>query len=586
MHTHMHTTCTIILILSGMVKTPVLNVSKTYSFFSTLLEYAISLEVTNSTKSAMCSLLCAVCATIPSYFATFVKTTQQLYNSPDDLDPKLLYCTAMLCNNNGCLGTLWDSGAVVIICGRLNQIFVELNKAHATVTDEGIEETTTNSSLAVACRLLAFLTQLVSNHLEAKNLLLETDKACDFWKPMMEYLVCYHKAYSRAKNVFFLQVVVKFFRECMCLHAISKMAFVKILINLMLYNGTGDPVITPLLYNLIVTFIFNMDYVPVVVNMKKIPLDFTLPSHLVRTYESQQFHPSYSISVTSFIIHCPLYSSTLGQIQDYCLYNAACGGTSSSPPKQESHQDKKSPDYSFPDEMYYLYNENEEFYAGPGNYVPPSLKHKLRSKAMADKPEKLASSSPEHKMIFGDDVETFQLSTRLLTLFNYRQPSDHLPFVLNCSVVDAKTMAGDSGLADYKLKKTTGTDLIDSLSIFIEEGGLQIVSRCLPFLYKHFWPKEEVYHYHDKTLLVTSDIADRLLLRPHVLSSLPSCIPFHSLFMLGLCLRIKYFSLELSGKTITFMMLRALLGIESGHLLHCIFYSYLLCVYIHTCRGK
>lgn len=474
----------------------------------------------------------------------------------------------MLCNNNGCLGTLWDSGAVMLICERLKQIFVELNNIHMEATaSTSVEETSDSSSLVVACRLLAFLTQLVSNHLEAKNLLLETEKASDFWKPLMEYLVYYHKAYSQAKNVFFLQVVIKFFRECMCLHAASKMAFVKILIDLMLCGGSGNtnsPAITPLLYNLIVTFIFNMDYVPVIVNVTKMPPDLMLPSHLVRTYESQQCHPSYSISVTSFIIHCPLYSSTLSQLQDHCLYNA--GSVSSAlPPKQESHQEKKSLDYAFPDDMYYWYNENDEFYTGPGSYVPSSLKQKLRSKGLADKPEKPALSSPEHKMLFGDDSETFQPNVKLLTLFHHRQPPGHLPYVLNCSVTEAKTLPGDTGLADSDLKKTT-TDLIDSLSIFIEEGGLQIVSKCLPFLYKHFWPKEEIYQHYDKTLPVApQNKAKQLFLRPHVLSSLPSCIPFHSLFMLGLSLRIKYFSLALSGQTITFMMLRALLGIESGH---------------------
>ena len=531
------------------------------------MDYAISLEVTSSTKAALCSLLCAICATIPSYFATFVKTTRQLYNSPDELDAKLLYCTGMLCNNNGCLPTLWDSGAVMIVCERLKEIFVNLNNIHSKTTSEGVDETAVNSNLVVACRLLAFLTQLVSNHLEAKNLLLETDKMCDFWRPMMEYLVCHHKAFSQAKNVFFLQVVTKFFRECMCLHMASKLAFVRILIDLMLCNSTGDPAITPLLYNLLVTFIFNMDYVPVILSIKNIPPDLMLPSHLVRAYDSQQFHPSHNISTSSFIIHCPLYSSTLEHLQEYCLYNASSSGSSASPSKHEPHQSKKSPDHStIHDDMYYWYNENEEFYASPGNYVPPSLKHKLRSKTSADKPEKSTSSLPAYKMLFGVDGETFHVNVKLLTLFGHCRPTGHLPFVVNCSIVEAKSVSGDTGLAEPDLKKTAATDLIDSLSMFIEEGGLELVSRCLPFLYKHFWPKEEIYQHPDKTVPVGfHEKPERKLLRPHVLSSLPTCIPFHSLFMLGLCLRMKYFSLALSGRTITFMMLRALLGIESGY---------------------
>ena len=512
----------------------------------------------------------------------FVKSTRPLYDRPDDLDAKLLYCTAMLCSNNGCLITLWDSGAVMIICERLKEIFLKLNNSHEIApTNKDFDETAVNSCLVVACRLLAFLTQLVSNHLEAKNLLLETDRVCDFWKPMMEYLVCHHKAYSKAKNVFFLQVVTKFFRECMCLHAASKIAFVKILIDLMLCNGTGDPVITPLLYNLIISFIFNMDYVPVVVDIEKIPSDLMLPSHLVRTYDSQQFHPSFVISTTSFIIHCPLYSSTLRHLQEYCLSNASCSGSSAPPPKQESYQSKKSPEHAFPDDMYYWYNENEEFYTSPGNYIPTPLKHKLRSKTSTDKPEKPTSSSPEYKMLFGKDTEMFQLNVKLLALFSRRQPPSHLPYVLKCSIVEGKSVSGDAGVAEPDLKKTAATDLIDSLSIFIEERGLQLVSKCLPFLYKHFWPKEEIYQHHDKTVMLTvSNKPEQPLLRPHVLSSLPNCIPFHSLFMLGLCLRIKYFSLALSGQTITFMMLRALLGIESGCFTACVSVTVLLCMHV------
>ena len=86
----------------------------------------------------------------------FVKSTQQLYNNPDELDPKLLYCTAMLCNNNGCLGTLWDSGAVKVICERLKTIFIELNSNNAESTSINDEESTISSNLVVACRLLAF----------------------------------------------------------------------------------------------------------------------------------------------------------------------------------------------------------------------------------------------------------------------------------------------------------------------------------------------------------------------------------------------------------------------------------------------
>ena len=524
--------------------------------YSSLLEYTISLEVSSSIKSAMCSLLCAVCAVIPSYFATFISSTRHLYNNPDDLDSKLLYCTAMLCNNNGCLNTLLESGAVTVICERLRTIFTELNSsAQSSVASEGSENAI--PSLIVTCRLLAFLTQLTSNHLAAKNWLLETESVCDFWNPLMEYLVYNHKAYNRAKNIFFLRVVIKFFRECLCLHTASKVKFVKLLLNLMTSSSNDNtPTMTPLLYELLVTFIFNMEYISVILNIKETPPGVMFSPHLVHTYDSQQFHPSHCVSTSAFIMHCPASSFSLGKLQDRCLLPTG-SKPSGTPAKQESHPGKKGLDYNNAPttDMFYLYNNDDDVY---GSF---SSKAKSRSKTGDNKSDKPELPSLHHKLAFCLDDKLLHPDIKLSEVVHHCS-CNHLPLVLDCSVMDSKAATQGSVLTDSNLKKSL--ESVDTLTTFIEEGGLPIISKCLPFLYKHFWPKEEVYGQWDKSMMASPGEAKKYLMRPHVLPSLPSCIPFHSLFMLGLSLRVKFFSRALSDMPSTFMLLRALLGIESG----------------------
>lgn len=524
-----------------------------YAFYSSLLEYAISLEVASSTKSAMCSLLCAVCAVIPSYFVTFIKSTQHLYNNPDDLDSKFLYCTAMLCNSNGCLNTLLESGAVTIVCERLRVIFTELNNNAQTSTASDESEDAILPSLIVACRLLAFLTQLISNHLAAKNWLLETENVCNFWNPLMEYLVYNHKAYNHAKNIFFLRVVVRFFRECLCLHAASKIKFVKLLLNLMTSSSNdGTPIMTPLLYELLVTFIFNMEYISVILNMQEVPPGVMFSPHLVHTYDSQQFHPSHCVSTSAFILYCPASSVSLGKLQDRCLMPVG-NKSPGTPAKQEG---KKGPDHNAPTpDMFYLYNNDDDVY---GSFSSKAKSRSKTSDSKSDKPELLLL---QHKLVFTLDGKSLHPDIKLSELLQHCS-CNHLPLTLDCSVVDAKAPTQGTVLTDADLKKSP--ECVDTLTIFIEEGGLPTVSKCLPFLYKHFWPKEEVYGHCDKAL----GEVKKSSLRPHVLPSLPSCIPFHTLFMLGLSLRIKFFSRALSDMPSTFMLLRALLGIESGKWLH------------------
>jgi len=507
----------------------------------------------------MCSLLCAVCAVIPSYFATFISSTQHLYNNPNDLDSKLLYCTAMLCNNNGCLNTLLESGSVTVICERLKEIFIELNSnAQSSVASEESEDAI--PSLIVASQLLAFLTQLTSNHLAAKNWLLETEGVCDFWNPLMEYLVYNHKAYNRAKNIFFLRVVIKFFRECLCLHAASKVKFVKLLLNLMTSSSSDStPTMSPLLYELLVTFIFNMEYISVILNIKETPPGVMFSPHLVHTYDSQQFHPSHCVSTSAFIMYCPASSFSLGKLQDRCLL-ASGSKPSGTPAKQESHPSKKGLDYNTNTDMLYLYNNDDELYGS--SY---SSKAKSRSKTGDSKSDKPELPLLHHKITFSLNEKSLHPDIKLLEVLHHFSCND-LPLVLDCSVVDSKAPTQGTVLTD--LKKSP--EYIDTLTLFIEEGGLPIISKCLPFLYKHFWPKEEVYGQWDKSMLASPGEVKKSLIRPHVLPSLPSCIPFHSLFMLGLSLRVKFFSQALSDMPTTFMLLRALLGIESGKC-YCVF---------------
>eukprot|EP00731_Ephydatia_muelleri_P027997 Em0019g870a len=93
-------------------------------------------------------------------------------------------------------------------------------------------------------------------------------------------------------------------------------------------------------------------------------------------------------------------------------------------------------------------------------------------------------------------------------------------------------------------------------------GGLETLAECLPALYSHNWPepvgfKEEEKGEEERTSLATNHF------KPHALLHLMPHILFHSVLMLGLCLKINCFCRSLRDNlSVSTVLLRMLLGAE------------------------
>ena len=325
--------------------------------FHSLAEHAFSLDVDSPMKSALNSLLCALCYCVSDFFTMLLANCSHLLKVSSEGRPKLLHTLAHVAQSVECSSILLCSDLMSGITNQLYDGFDQLLKAAKQANPESESDSTngdkqTSSGLDVRsilsslCTSLAFLTDFVRNWTPGKDwMALEENR--QFWPLMVELfsmdMACITKVVKdtgAASSVvafelsFCQKVVLEYFSSCLNNHTENKRAFVRLVCNSVkgVYNfnklvtesefdstfdskpdsSNGRPVLTPFLHNLLLELVLQPESIPIILKQTdedKIeepphkptssginPLSFT-PTH-----ECLDFHPSFPIGSACYFL--------------------------------------------------------------------------------------------------------------------------------------------------------------------------------------------------------------------------------------------------------------------------------------------
>ena len=584
--------------------------------FNSLAEQAFSLAVTSALKSSLNSLLCSLCYCVSDYFISLLSSCSHLLQSDSDNKTKLLHTLAHVAKSEECTSILLRSDLMSEVSTQLFDGFDQLLRAAKRANPEAESKASTDQSsdtldmrtlLTNLCNLLAFLTDFVRNWTPGKDWM-ALEENCRFWPLMVELfsmdMACITKAVqdSSTSSVlvfefsFCQKVVLEYFSACLSNHKESKRAFVRLVCNSIngaygfdavvvetesdsISESRNEPVLTPFLHNLLLELVVKPETIPVVLKfiedrneeLLNKPLS-SLLSSLSPTpiHECVSFHPSYPVGSTCYLLELsPL--STLSKLAS--LFN----------PSTESKAVPLKP--------------KKEPAAPSSGSTLSSLKLPLSRKA---KPPPAPPSS--HSI----EINSFELKKWLLPGSSFNPPQDEedasndstskvelvLPFNPDMMLEEKSTFGGllnktrevkgkDSGPAlvlqlqkndllvlanksDKRPSLSVASSDESILSLFVSEGGLRSLSHCLPSLYRYQWPEKTIGLPAVQLSSAEEQVTKKLsLFMSQVLLHPPNILPFHSILMLGLCLRVENFDATLSQNlAMIFVMMRLVLGAE------------------------
>ena len=538
-----------------------------------------------------------MCRHSPHLFSLVISRCQAAIAEDTPNTPSLLHLLAHVAKSDDCIRDLLTSKLAQDLISWLRATFTALrDKAHAS--DAGVQEDDVRASLSKASAYLAFFTDLSQNCNPVQEWLGSAENV-QFWYPMMEFLSLEPPFVSTFDISFCHDVALSFFGACL-LNRQNKVLFARLLCNILrgaysgkepesegrrsrtgglagggggertggLANGEGGesaegladgegrertgglanggvstgghadvPLLTTFMYKLIVNLVLKEESVTVVLQ-----LDSHLPSpslSLTKTTDTQEFHPSFPIGEHSYCIQLQS-SCSLQQLEGMCVKS---GDTA--PPSSGAKR--------APSELPQAWQVWE---------------HNLRKFDLGCWKTGVQNSSavPETK----DNTKSKQLSLLFTTLQNgsartFLSPSTVIGQLMTSG---ATTLAGQLlliAVVDSGQHRDTGvcsaqvTDAARNpslLDLFIQCGGLEVLAGCLPALYSYNWP-EPVASEGERPQLAAGHF------KPHVLLHLMPHILFHSVLMLGLCLKIVHFCRALRDNLpVATVLLRMLLGAE------------------------
>ena len=304
-------------------------------------------------KSAINSLLCALCYCTSDFFAMLLANCSRLLDASSEGRPKLLHTLAHVAQSVECSSILLHSDLMNRIIDQLYDGFDQLLKAakkanpdsESDSTDGGDEKSSSSSGLDVRsmlsslCTSLAFLTDFVRNWTPGKDwMALEENRR--FWPLMVELfsmdMACITKVVKdtgAASSVvafelsFCQKVVLEYFSSCLNNHTENKKAFVRLVCNsvkgaysfnsavaelesdstsdLKPDSSTFRPVLTPFLHNLILELVLQPESIPIILKQTdkekieepphKLTSSGVNPLSFTPTHECLDFHPSFPV---------------------------------------------------------------------------------------------------------------------------------------------------------------------------------------------------------------------------------------------------------------------------------------------------
>ena len=327
--------------------------------FHSLAEHAFSLDVDSPMKSALNSLLCALCYCVSDFFAMLLANCSHLLEMSSEGRPKLLHTLAHVAQSVECTSILLRSDLMSGITNQLYDGFDQLLKAAKQATPESETKSSTDgeerqsssgldvrSMLSSLCASLAFLTDFVRNWTPGKDwMALEENRR--FWPLMVELfsmdMACITKVVKDTGAVssvvafelsFCQKVVLEYFSSCLSNHTENKRAFVRLVCSSVkgAYSfssvmtesesdstsdskpdsSIGIPVLTPFLHNLLLELVLQPESIPIILKqtdeekIEELPHKQTSsgvnPLSFTPTHECLDFHPSFPVGSTCFFL--------------------------------------------------------------------------------------------------------------------------------------------------------------------------------------------------------------------------------------------------------------------------------------------
>ena len=414
------------------------------------------------------------------------------------------------------------------------------------------------------------------------------------------------------------KVVLEYFSSCLNNHTENKRAFVRLVCNSVqgAYNfsmmmesesdstsdskpesSNGKSVLTPFLHNLLLELVLQPESIPIIlkqIDENKIeepphkpasssvnPLSFT-PTH-----ECLDFHPSFPIGSACYFLEMSP-SSPLSKLVSQ--FDTSTENKPSPPkPKKEPASSTLSTTLSSlklpltrkpkpppaPPSTHSIEISNFELrkWLLPGSSFNPPQEDEASSKKFDNSLSKVMFLLPfdrertlEEKSTVGGLLEkSREIGGEAVgpALVLHMQQNNLVQFLI--------------ALSEDKKKLVVSTSSFSSslLSLFVSEGGLSSLALCLPSLYRYQWPEKTSGLALQAEVAPTSTTSggsndttaeaskQASLFVSQILLHPPNILPFHSILMLGLCLRVETFDTTLAQNlAMVYVLLRLVLGTE------------------------
>ena len=529
------------------------------TIFSSFVDATLSLDLNGSLRSSLESLLCAMCRHSSDLFTLVIDRCQLAVKEEKPEMCSLLHMLAHVAKSEDRIKDLLSSELTRNLVSWLHVTFVTLRDKTLT-NGTGISEEDVRPLLSKASAYLAFFTDL-SRSCDPVQKWLGSSENVEFWYPMTELLSLEPPFVSAFDISFCHDVALGFFSACL-LDQWNKLLFTRLLCSILrgaysrketesgrARGGHADvPVLTTFIYKLIVNLVLKEECRTVVIELDGSGLDGDqqqLPSlSLTKTTDAQEFHPSFPIGEHAYCVQLQS-SCSLQQLERLCAKSGDMAPPSSSAkkvPSEQSSQPWLAWDHNlrkFDLQCWKSGMESNLAASEPNGSIKSkslSLLFATRTRLTFLAPLTLIAqlTKTNGSMMAGGQLH-------LVAFVDRGQP-------MNCDISSAQ-----------ELCNTVDPNLLD---LFIQCGGLETLAKCLPALYSHNWPepvgfKEEEKGEEERTSLATNHF------KPHALLHLMPHILFHSVLMLGLCLKINCFCRALRDNlSVSTVLLRMLLGAE------------------------
>ena len=505
-----------------------------------LAELAFSTKVGCPLKPALNSLLCALCNAHPPLFTLILNHCEEALSQGLPLQ-NFLQTLAQVSQSHVASDCLTESDFASNIVSQISSGFdwlLGFVSGADSAPGDNREKLEALENMRNVSMYLAFLTDFLRNWKPAKDWVGNESNRM-IWPVIMAFL-CANTSRISAVDITFLQdVVCEFFSACVHSHAANKALLVKLFCNSLRGHFEFEPaseefdfsttsendfVLTPFLYKLLTELILHPESIPMILTISTKQVSPSSLAALTLSHDTDDFHPSFPVGSNCY------YFQRSPQVTIDSILTLFT--------KQETKANKSA--------------EVTQHYKRPppprSKLAPPptTTEVKLNINSFNIKEYRLANPDaanlPAARIDLSptDDLDVyFSGALKVASIIDICSESCIIPKLTMRDPDKSRSKQFETG-ADVSSYK-------DLLEHFVAQSGLQALALCLPLLYPYHWPQ-----------LSESEPTSKR--SSQVLLDLPSSFPAHSVFMLGMCMRIGCYS-NLIGENppIVFVLLKLML---------------------------